>query len=1772
MAENGFLFSVGVDTTKADDAVKAFVQRTNSLLAGIRDLQLTTSAQLGSANRVLESASKRFRIEQQIGDTQNKASVSNARAEANMAAATAKRLAAEQKIAALQSGRGGSGFTNISRTANENATAIGKQKDALDMLNRIMGNAVFKFIEYELVMKAFNGTMTEVMNSLNEASNVQLEQTLQKIYDPAINVNQALKNAIVIAKQWGSDITDVQQAIGLWTKQTSQMTDATGKLVSEQEALSVATKLAADAEKMHRASGIESLEVYRMSVSIWREMGMALGEIPGMYDKIAYAATKISPVLKAQPGSTSKQEGMKDIFEGLAQSAGELHSQGLDTAHVIALVATQVESLGENGKQVGRSLSTMFGALNQGGKQLKEWTTLLGKDAFKDSDTLMASLVNNVDKLKQAKADGFLQIRSQQMNTWNTFVSTLERVKQLADEINSHSNGTLQFISEAQMNTLNGQMERLKASTQELNLAFGQQLLPTALRFVGFLNSSLLPALAAHAGMITQVAQGVMQLGVAYLGMLAWNKVGITLDGVSSSMLKMRNEANLAKISVYDLAVADGSARDGAMAFVNAELSTPAAIDDARAAMTRQQQALDYLKEKLTVVQWQTEQFRLECEKLGVTMDAVSDIAGTKAPGRLEAFGNAAVSAVGKISAALGPLLKFYALIQGITSFMNVYDDKGNMQNFVGEKLRSKQGGVAQFLYGLNPTHFAGGAQNIFSTILGKDKQGNDFFNQILNTKSPQGSTAWKIQHEYGVYTSALKKGNGHAAQVAYQDILGLVGVQYDAHHQDVNGYDSLDDLTKKAQDDMNRFKGGSGESMTFPGTGGAKTKQATEQQIAAEAVNKAKADAMSLISLNRDLASAANTTIATIEAVGKAHGFTSQMVDQLTAAYLKEQLAVRGEQSAAEKEIKTLEGRKESLKKQIESHGAQIDAKGNVTKKGDGSSAVYAEAKAWRMAEEAINKARGAIEQYKAKRNELAEKAKDDIAHAQTESDMSVLFGEPLKSIGGVTTLGLRSLGTSLAIPPIPKETLGSIEGLNEHLKDVKASAGTAVGAYNQWQAALLASNGLRDIEAKLVAYVRAQEAAGHAIDPALIATIKAYDKAIGDFGKTAEAQAGKVQELTDSITGLLSNAIGKNLDDIGSLLGLDKGSVQEQKTLIDGYKSINDELKQMDTWVKDYGGTYADLPPQAKAMVDQMGQQVQLQQQLVPLLAEEERIRNSIAYKATENVLQSAGDQGISDVVDRMIGKAKTGLHALVGDWLKQVVQGWWAQTAQRLTDALFQSPAEKARQLLTKVYAANAKALQDIAIFNRDHVVNEFGKFTNLLNTGQFVQVMRKATDAIQQAGVTGDKPGFKDGQYQGMSQGDLFQKMIDAQTGNDPQATQNQANATAQGVDASATQNRTADGVEQLHQDMQDLGSLVSGAQSGTFSGVGGGMSLLSSLVGFLPAKAQAGVQKYLQGKGAWLSNGLDGIVQGQMWGQEMGGGTHSVWGSVGGALGGTLGTIFGGPVIGQLAASAGSFIGSLFGHADDPSKMPDKYDTSRYTQYVGELTGSAGTAYGPKYNAATDQVQQSLGGKSMLQYIQDWIKTNLNSSNKDTKALAQQLAGQYGTTGNGQLTFGKDIGQESVVGGSLSGTYVSIHDAATQAVDSIKKLGDAANKAQAPIIAISAYGAPSGYQVNPYNTPGLTSQDWKGLVDNGLSGFPTTSNAQTPTMGSGGYSTPGYGRNPLPSPVTPIKPPPVMSSWLPINVTANVLLDGQVLATSVNAVNVQNAYRRGELAA
>ena len=150
------------------------------------------------------------------------------------------------------------------------------------------------------------------------------------------------------------------------------------------------------------------------------------------------------------------------------------------------------------------------------------------------------------------------------------------------------------------------------------------------------------------------------------------------------------------------------------------------------------------------------------------------------------------------------------------------------------------------------------------------------------------------------------------------------------------------------------------------------------------------------------------------------------------------------------------------------------------------------------------------------------------------------------------------------------------------------------------------------------------------------------------------------------------------------------------------------------------------------------------------------------------------------------------------------------------------------------------------------------------------------------------------------------------------------------------------------------------------------------------------------------------------------------------------------TISGGTVL-PIAIVAGLIALAFGGNHDNPQQMPDKYDTARYLQYVGELVGSANTAYAAPYDPSTDPIQSTLGGASELAYIQNWVKGNLNSTSVQVQQEARKLLPLYGDSGTGQLGHQTDIGNVWVEGGTEAGTYVTVHDDAGQAISEIELL-------------------------------------------------------------------------------------------------------------------------------
>lgn len=275
--------------------------------------------------------------------------------------------------------------------------------------------------------------------------------------------------------------------------------------------------------------------------------------------------------------------------------------------------------------------------------------------------------------------------------------------------------------------------------------------------------------------------------------------------------------------------------------------------------------------------------------------------------------------------------------------------------------------------------------------------------------------------------------------------------------------------------------------------------------------------------------------------------------------------------------------------------------------------------------------------------------------------------------------------------------------------------------------------------------------------------------------------------------------------------------------------------------------------------------------------------------------------------------------------------------------------------------------------------------------------------------------------------------------------------------------------------------------ASGSGNSSFSGADMDDASFGDWGGSGSTKKQGGIDSFLQSKtGKDLTAGL-GALASLTAGMQQGG--------VGGAVTAGVGTftsLSSAGVPPQIATpiAAAAAVVSLFTHHDNPAAMPDKYDTQNYGQSQADLLGSG---YGSmvqngaegKYFTEDNQTATATNNMGDIQYIRQWAAANVNNSDPSiAKAAQTDLAtwGQYdptATSGNDILNYDpKNIGNENVKGGTEAGTYISIANDATTAVNAIQQLGSASlqaaqnAKALADSFTANLINGPSGFSI-PY---------------------------------------------------------------------------------------------------
>lgn len=557
---NDWLFEVGVDTTKADADLKKFVSNSTNSLNALTNVKLTMDTRSARASlqnfiNFAKSAGNLPSLNLQINVsgatsafksfmksvTANQGALSQltatftamdavmnrqigvltAQADAfkNLAAAMTQANLASRGIAASAKTMASSSTQSVNALNNMNRQTR-MSGDSVTWLGKVLGNTVFKFIEYQIIMEAFTGAMAEFGSALHQAGDVQVEQVLQKLYGGFVNVNSVLQDAMVLAKHYGDNIQDVQQAIGIWSKVTKDQ--ATAEFLANQ------------ALKLHTASGIATNDVTLTTISLMSKLNLTAGDIPKIYDQITLAAEKMSLPLKNLGTTSGKQEGIREILEGLTESSAMLKAQGLDTASSIALVATAIQNMGESGKQAGAKLSQLFAGFELA-KSGKAFDAIFEASKIRENKSFLDQIVGDpkkVEKLLGDIKDGIIHTRPQVLEALMGLIAASPLEQHWANELRTASKGALDTAANTMLQTWPVILQKTQASLQAFTIVLGTILLPQAEKVMNFLANDMFPWLQKNADEFVRIGKTALEFAAALVGLNILGRIGGLLEAI----------------------------------------------------------------------------------------------------------------------------------------------------------------------------------------------------------------------------------------------------------------------------------------------------------------------------------------------------------------------------------------------------------------------------------------------------------------------------------------------------------------------------------------------------------------------------------------------------------------------------------------------------------------------------------------------------------------------------------------------------------------------------------------------------------------------------------------------------------------------------------------------------------------------------------------------------------------------------------------------------------------------------------------------------------------------------------------------------------------------------------------------------------------------------------------------------------------------------------------------------------------------------------------
>lgn len=1794
MTKSDWLYVIEVDASKAETKLDSFTKKAKTLLDTIPSIKINVDSQkVNAAEREIARFSKSARhYLTSFGDVKLTVDSRNALSQINEVGKLAQSLTknryntaitasndsalsairqVKSELVGIQGGRisiGGLGSSGGSYGISSRSTLSSVTREAeaqtraVDFLTKAWSYSMLKFMEYEVISKSVEGTIHGLSNSLKEASDIQFEQTMQRLYSPSTFSTPekqalALERATSIARQWGSNITDVLQVQGLWTKQTNDLT--------------AATYLADRAEQMHRASGIDTIEVYEKSIAMASQLGITLDQLPKVYDQIAEAALKVAVPMNNFEGKSGRREAMKDLLEGAAKGMATFKSMGFvdkgdAAAGSIAIVANQLQATGDGAKEAAKNLTSMFAALEGGGKHRRNIEAILGDPSkFKNFDEVIQKFIDKAPELRQALANGELGVRPAQVESLQTFLASLKEIIKLHDDITKNSKGKLSDIAEAEMETLKGQLDRVKASAQQFGIALGTQVLPDAMQFLHFLNGSL-PALSQHAAGLAQLGRAAITLGEAYLatqvmqrawlsGSSAFQKLNADMDAVVRAQRTVAVTAEEAKLAYMNLYAVQAPLvlQTGALRIAEADniQSMQAEMDQ----MEKEKAVLADLKAQKELLAWRTGEASRAASEFGKTEQEVADIAlasRSKFSVMAEGINMIGMAALRQI----GPLALMAAAIQGLDALDKDKNAQLGLQlGFMNQGTFTAGGQRSKFI-----TEALHAPQIDIALALGKGNEFNAYSREEQNIlKYGQGFEAEDVRTQYRTRMRAMLQARTYQREKEeYQsqwDKLHPFGGMYTsdkdslARQQSLSGFDTQIERAQRASDIASEQEAKSiiaiirkHENLTSPegremealrkqaeavlhGTtvGSAtsplpatqdQTKAASAEDILRHNIEQTKRDYSAAMTAAADLAESRHEDIETIKKQGETTGWTASIVKQLQNAYHGEENALQRKANAAKAELGPLAQEIILAEQQV-----------NATKAGT---------KAREQANFNLSAARDAYLKAAEGANKLAEAVK--LARAEEALDVqNARINAELKA---------KAWGFS---GPVPTNMEGYRSFAQEQIRAAEAARKMSgiTGERGVLQSAIPQVTALRDFIA--------QEEKLHPGSTALQQLFKTLSEGLTELqGKLAETTP-ELQKLADQAMRIGQSAALKNGEGAAEALGLDKKSINSVKDYIEQLNSITDARERLQEELKTIGTGQDAEATHARDMIAFSEQQLDIQQRMLPIIEQHRlieddiaKIRKSAAYESLNKSFMKEGDTLLSDLIKSRFQEStnstfgvkfggrptKSGgvISGFMQDYLKSTGEEAIKSVSGHLMDAIFKVDKLKSQDQQNNEYL---KKVYETAVS---------GQLTAAQLQAQAGKDQLEAANIV--TGKTSTSSGFTYGPPGELAKG--RQSGADASFAGALAISANVLGDIGKSTKATAWNtdvNGNPTGLAAAYADkMEKITTGGADKYAGGFGAIGGFFG-------------KTGTSFSDEGQGFKLGNIMQGMSEGTMASSLFG--TSGPWGEILGGVGGAFGPV---------GAAAGALLGGLIGpHWGPATNTPDRSNPA-YGQWLANMTGTEQLVNGLPVDPSK-QYNTYLGYQSESTQLANMVNSAsmVQEMTPALKAFANNLKGLENAAGGG-LNIVSEHNGIATLG---SGKTVNVQDYMnwTNQLEAYQQ--DMQGRPIAPIIGINAYGAGGGLMPSTTSNIGLTPQEAQALR---LTAYGTQLNpaqgvsAVTPTINP--YSTPGVGSAaPGASASQPLYTTAV-GNQQPIQVNTQISLDSTVIARMVTAVQTAQANANG----